>query len=135
MSRATHIERGTLTLVPPRGATSPRRVELRGPADHAFVRLARTVTVSVASQCGFPVDPCDELRIAVDESCNILIHGGAEDLSIDFVDDGSGLVVDVSSPLDEVPQLVPTAQLVLTTMVDELHVDRPGRIVLHKRLV
>ena len=135
MSRATHIERGTLTLVPARGVTAPRRVELRGPADHAFVRLARTVTLSVASQSGLPVDPCDELRIAVDESCNILIHGGAEELSIDFVEDGSNLVVDISSSLDELPQLVPTAQLVLTTMVDELHVDRPGRILLHTHLV
>ena len=134
MSRATPVERGPLALVPTRGVSGDRRVELSGPADHAFVRLARTVTVSIASQAGFGVDPCDELRIAVDESCNILIHAGAEDLSMEFVDDGEDLVVDIRSSLNERPHLVPTAQLVLATMVDELDVAHGGRIVLHKRI-
>lgn len=134
MIRATRIERGTLSLVTIRELAGPRRVELRGPADQAFVRLARTATLSVASQAGLAVDPCDELRIAVDESCNTLIGYGADELHIDFIEEESTLQVCIRSNLGEVPELQPTAQLVLATMVDELQTDQPGTIVLHKHL-
>src|SRR4051794_40380920 len=50
-----------------------RTGEIHGPADEPFVHLARTAAMSFASQAGLRIDPCDELRIAVDEACKMLI--------------------------------------------------------------
>lgn len=123
-----------------------RKVELRGPADEAFVRLVRGATLSVANQIGFTVDTCDELRVAADEACNVLIANGADELVValdhgpalltltflpsrsDGAGDGDG---DSGRGVDVVLDSV--AELVLATMVDEVTVEG-GTIVLHKTI-
>lgn len=112
-----------------------RTVEVRGPADQAFVRLVRTATLSAASQAGFAVDPCDEWRIAADEACNALIRGGAIDLRVVFEDDSPLLTLTICGNDGTCVALDATTELVLTTMVDHLAVSDGRTIVLQKTVV
>ena len=48
-------------------------VELRFPADGAYVSVLRTVTAGVAARSQLTVDEIEDLRIAVDEACALLL--------------------------------------------------------------
>jgi serine/threonine-protein kinase RsbW len=47
------------------------------PASFVHVRLARLVASGIGSSAGFDVEEIEDLRIAVDEACGILIEAGA----------------------------------------------------------
>ena len=113
---------------------SERSTELRGPADAAFIRLARTATLSVASTRGFAVDACDELRMAVEEACNALTSGGAKELTITYVDDRAGLTLSIQPAPEQDVTLTSTAELILTTMCDRLSITSGGALVIVKNL-
>ena len=49
-------------------------VELRLPADGAYVSVLRTTTAGLAARLDFPIDDIEDLRIAVGEAC---AHGAA----------------------------------------------------------
>jgi serine/threonine-protein kinase RsbW len=49
------------------------RVELRIPADGAYLSVLRTATAGVAARLDFTVDDIDDLRMAVDEACGLLL--------------------------------------------------------------
>ena len=48
-------------------------VQLRFPADGAYVSILRTVTAGVAARSQLTVDEIEDLRIAVDEACSLLL--------------------------------------------------------------
>lgn len=49
-------------------------VDLTVPASSDHLRVLRLVTSSLASSLGFDIDQLDDLRIAVDELCSLLIE-------------------------------------------------------------
>ena len=49
-------------------------VELSVPADGAFASVVRTVTAALAARCDLTIDQIEDLRIAVDEACALLLH-------------------------------------------------------------
>ena len=48
-------------------------VELRVPADGRFVAALRSVATALGAQCDLTVDEIEDLQIAVDESCALLL--------------------------------------------------------------
>ena len=50
-------------------------VEFCIPPDPTYVRVARLVTGDMAERAGFSVDELDDVRLAVDELCALLIGG------------------------------------------------------------
>jgi serine/threonine-protein kinase RsbW len=48
-------------------------VELRIPADSAFLSVLRTATAGLAARLDFTLDEIEDLRIAVDEACALLL--------------------------------------------------------------
>jgi serine/threonine-protein kinase RsbW len=48
-------------------------VELRVPASSAFVAVLRSVTAGLAARCDLTLDEIEDLRIAVDEACALLL--------------------------------------------------------------
>ena len=48
-------------------------VELRIPADSAFLSVLRTATAGLAARLDFTLDDIEDLRIAVDEACAIVL--------------------------------------------------------------
>ena len=61
-------------------------VSLRLPADGAYLSVLRTATAGLASRLDFTLDDIEDLRIAVDEACAMLLPQVAADadLSCEF---------------------------------------------------
>lgn len=104
-------------------ATEPE-VTLSLPASHERVRLARLVAAGVAESVGFDLDEIEDLRIAVDELCVVLVdHGRASGLRISYRANGADLEIrgecryvdDVAESI-ELPRLT---RQILETVVDE----------------
>jgi serine/threonine-protein kinase RsbW len=50
-------------------------VELRVPADPAYLAVVRTATAGLATRLHLTLDEIEDLRIAVDEACSLLLMG------------------------------------------------------------
>jgi serine/threonine-protein kinase RsbW len=61
------------------GADSADTVLLTVPADSAYVSVLRTVTASLAARRDFTLDEIDDLRIAIDEACALLLPLAGDD--------------------------------------------------------
>ena len=73
-------------------------VEFAIPADPAFVRVARLVSGDMAERAGFSVDELDDVRLAVDELCAILISAGGSKLQLRMQARDGALLIDGRSP-------------------------------------
>ena len=59
--------------------------------------LARTVATSVCAQLDFPIDQLDDVRLAVDEACSLLLsETDGSDLDVEFLPGDGELTVTVS---------------------------------------
>src|SRR3954449_5938914 len=59
-------------------------VTLRLPAQSAYLSVLRTATASLASRLDFTLDDIEDLRIAVDEACAMLLSQAVAGSSLDF---------------------------------------------------
>ncbi len=78
-------------------------VELRVPAQTAFVTVLRTATAGLAARLDFTLDDIEDLRIAVDEACAmVLLQARAgSDLTCCFDLGRHSLTVAVSAECDD----------------------------------
>jgi serine/threonine-protein kinase RsbW len=99
-------------------------VELRVPASGAYVSVLRTAAAGMAARLDFTVDDIEDLRIAVDEACAVLIPLAEADarLSASFDLEPGRLQVTVSVPSDatEPPSRNTFAWTVLTALAGEV---------------
>jgi serine/threonine-protein kinase RsbW len=81
-------------------------VELRIPADSAFLAVLRTATAGLAARLDFTLDDIEDLRIAVDEACAIVLPQArtGTDLTCSFELGTGELSVAVSAVCDEPQQ-------------------------------
>jgi serine/threonine-protein kinase RsbW len=81
------------------GTEGPRAdVELRLPADSAYVSVLRSTAAGVASRLDFPLDGIEDLRVAVGEACALVLPEADEGASLtgEFFLSGRGLTVTVA---------------------------------------
>jgi serine/threonine-protein kinase RsbW len=122
------------------GVASTDTVELTVPADPAYIAVLRTVTGLLAARRDFTLDEIDDLRIAVDEACALLLpHAqAASSLSAVFGGTGGDLQAAVSIEVargfsDNRPVLDETsfAWMVLTALTDSVtSAESGGRLCL-----
>jgi len=62
-----------MTAIPEVGAPVRDTVTLRLPADGAYLAVLRTAAAGLASRLNFTLDDIEDLRIAVDEACAMLL--------------------------------------------------------------
>jgi len=116
-------------------------VVLRLPAAGAYLSVLRTATASLASRLDFTIDDIEDLRIAVDEACAMLLAQAVPgaDLECTFELTTDAIQVDVSVlTLDgQEPSRDTFAWTVLTALAGEVDssLDADGRVglSLHKR--
>jgi serine/threonine-protein kinase RsbW len=113
---------GTGTLPPP---TARDHVTIRLPAEGAYLSVLRTATAGLAARLDFTLDEIEDLRIAVDEACAMLLAEAGDDntLECDFELGGDTMTISVSvqSPLGRLPAKDTFAWTVLTALAG--HVD------------
>ncbi len=99
-------------------------VELRLPADSAYLSVLRTATAGLAARLDFTLDEIEDLRIAVDEACAMLLPdavAGAH-LVCSFVMSPEALSITVSVPTKggRLPRRNTFAWTVLTALAGEV---------------
>lgn len=112
-------------------------VALTVPAESSFVSLIRTATAAVSAQADFTLDALDDLQLAVDEACALVIADArvGADLTVRFrVADGRVQVDVAAASVSGQPVGTGTfAWTVLTALVDRVRTEvRDG--VLHIEL-
>lgn len=58
-------------------------VEVRVPADVVYVSTLRLTAASLAARCDLTIDDIEDLRLAVDEACALLLPHAAADSTLD----------------------------------------------------
>jgi serine/threonine-protein kinase RsbW len=112
---------------------SVEEIRLAVPAMPEYVRLARLTATGLASRLGFSYDEVEDLRIAVDELCYLLVgpEGRPGSISLTYSMDGAGLAVigEGAAANGAAPEFAELSQQILAAIVDEYEVTRAdGRI-------
>ncbi|MFI6479671.1 ATP-binding protein [Nonomuraea sp. NPDC050663] len=116
-------------------------VSARLPADSAYLSVLRMITAGLAARIDFTLDEIEDLRIAVDEACAMLLSEAVPgtDLTAEFELAGQEMQVrvEVATVGSSAPKRDDFAWMVLTALADEVEAvtDSPDRmaIVLRKR--
>lgn len=84
-------------------AESQPDVELKIPADSAFLAVLRTATAGLAARLDFTLDDIEDLRIAVDEACAMVLPQAraGSNLECAFYLGGDTLRVSVAADCDD----------------------------------
>lgn len=140
---STHPGSTTTGTAPGGSDTGPRPghggrdlVVLRLPASGAYLSVLRTATASLASRLDFTIDDIEDLRIAVDEACAMLLaqaRGGADlECSFELLPAAIRVRVSALTTDGEPPARDTFAWTVLTALAGEVdsEVDADGRVVL-----
>lgn len=73
-------------MSPAMGCTTPNSViSLEIPAVMEHVRLVRLVASGVGAEMGFDIESIDDLRLAVNEACGVLLECSAKPVDADVV--------------------------------------------------
>ena len=106
------------------------RVELRVPADPAYLTVLRTATAGLAARLDFTLDDIEDLRIAVDEACAMVLPQAREhsDLTCAFDLDVTRLTVAVTAECDapRPPDRDGFAWTVLSALTNHVSADVDG---------
>ena len=99
-------------------------VELSLPADGAYLSILRTATAGLAARLDFTLDEIEDLRIAVDEACALLLPDAVPDthLNCSFTLSPGALAITVTVPsrTGRVPRRNTFAWTVLTALAGEV---------------
>lgn len=116
----------TQLVPPPTPTTGDDTVLLTVPATGAYLGVLRTATAGLAARLQFTLDEIEDLRIAVDEACAMLLALASTDadLSCRFTVDDSTLTVETGVPTVRFDASLPTgdsfAWQVLSALTDEV---------------
>jgi serine/threonine-protein kinase RsbW len=116
-------------------------VEIRLPADSAYLSVLRTATAGLAARLDFTLDEIEDLRIAVDEACAMLLPHAIEsaELTCRFHLDPATLEVTVTIPTTrgQLPERDTFSWTVLSALAGEVDTglddERRAWIRLRKR--
>ena len=102
-------------------------VQLRLPAENAYVAVLRMTTAGLAARLDFTLDDIEDLRIAVGEACALVLEAGGEgSLVADFGLGAGRMDVTVSAQSDRGPDTDSFGWQVLTALVDDLDTQHAG---------
>ena len=105
-------------------------VELRIPADSSFLTVLRTATAGLAARLDFTLDDIEDLRIAVDEACAMVLPQARpdSDLTCTFDLQTERLTVTVSAECDapRPPDRGTFAWTVLSALTSDVTADVAG---------
>jgi serine/threonine-protein kinase RsbW len=107
-------------------------VEMRVPADVAYVAALRLTAASLAAHCDLTIDDIEDLRLAVDEACALLLPHASTDGTLDAefrLSPGSLSVTASVASVDgteNTPDRSGFAWSVLSALASEVSVDGAG---------
>jgi serine/threonine-protein kinase RsbW len=107
-------------------------VRLVVPADGSYLAVLRTATAGLAARLQFTLDEIEDLRIAVDEACAILlaIAPAQTEVTSEFAVTDAALAIEVSVPVNgkaELPSGNSFSWQVLTALAGEVSARSDGQ--------
>jgi serine/threonine-protein kinase RsbW len=129
----------SVTQLAPDDTTATRKddvVVLVVPADGSYLAVLRTATAGLAARLQFTLDEIEDLRIAVDEACAMLLAVAAPstDLTCEFEVTPAALSIEVGVPVQgtaTLPGIQSFSWQVLTALAGEVTADTsPGRVAI-----
>jgi serine/threonine-protein kinase RsbW len=128
-----------VTQLAPDETTATRKddvVVLVVPADGSYLAVLRTATAGLAARLQFTLDEIEDLRIAVDEACAMLlaVAAASSDLTCEFEVTPAALTIEVGVPVQGTAALPGNQSFswqVLTALAGEVTADTtPGRAMI-----
>ena len=117
----------------PDDGRSPRdghEIEVRVPADRDYVAALRAFVTALAAGSELSVDDIEDVQIAVDESCALLLPHATPDgrltVHVELAAAGVDIVVSVPAGPAAVPDRQGFSWTVLDAVADEMHVTSGG---------
>jgi serine/threonine-protein kinase RsbW len=113
------------------------------PAAPEYLRLVRLTAAGLASRMGFTFDEVEDLRIAVDELCHLLLmaenptdaaaSGGGRTIELRYRSETDLIKIDGATAHEgEIPEPGELSLQILTALVDNVALDQEdGRIAFH----
>lgn len=105
-------------------------VELRLPAESAYVAVLRMTTAGLAARLDFTLDDIEDLRMAVGEACALVLenadHGGDLHAAFDLSDGSIRVSVSADSLSEADPDIDSFGWQVLTALTSEVVTSREG---------
>jgi serine/threonine-protein kinase RsbW len=91
---------GSVSTASPPDTSTPDQVTIRMPADGAYLSVLRTATAGLAARLDFTLDEIEDLRIAVDEACAMLLSQAIPGSSLEcsFALSPDDMTISVSVP-------------------------------------
>ena len=103
-------------------------VEIRLPADSAYLSVLRTATAGLAARLDFTLDEIEDLRIAVDEACAMLLPHAVETAQLtcrfDLGTDQLDVTVTLPTTRGQLPERDTFSWTVLTALAGEVDTGR-----------
>ncbi len=120
-----------MTMMATEGGTTvlADTVDLRVPADPAYLAVIRTATAGLAARLDLTLDEIEDMRIAVDEACVLLLADRVEpgtELHATFTVSPRSLDVQVSGPARVLPEGGNFAWSVLEALVGRVETGYTG---------
>ena len=107
-------------------------VELRLPAESAYVAVLRMTTAGLAARLDFTLDDIEDLRMAVGEACALVLERADPDgdlyAAFDLSDGSIRVSVSADSLGDSEPDVDSFGWQVLTALTNEVVTNREGRL-------
>jgi serine/threonine-protein kinase RsbW len=107
-------------------------VELRLPAESAYVAVLRMTTAGLAARLDFTLDDIEDLRMAVGEACALVLenadNGGDMYAAFGLSDGSIRVSVAADSLSDAEPDVDSFGWQVLTALTSEVVTSREGRL-------
>lgn len=102
------------------------KVKLAVPAMPENVRLARLTAAGLASRIGFSYDDVEDLRIAVDELCYLLVgsEGRPGSITLTYFLEDDGIVVEGEGAAGGKAEFAELSEQILAALVDEYEIVR-----------
>jgi serine/threonine-protein kinase RsbW len=116
-------------------------VEIRLPADSAYLSVLRTATAGLAARLDFTLDEIEDLRIAVDEACAMLLPHAIETAQLrcrfELTPDTLSVTVTIPTTRGQLPERETFSWTVLSALAGDVDTganeDREVWIRLRKR--
>jgi serine/threonine-protein kinase RsbW len=109
----------------PEPSTAPDIVTVRMPADGAYLSVLRTATAGLAARLDFTLDDIEDMRIAVDEACAMLLSqavpGSSLECTFALNEDDMTITVCVQSLNPRPPSADTFAWTVLSALAGSAH--------------
>jgi serine/threonine-protein kinase RsbW len=107
-------------------------VELRLPAESAYVAVLRMTTAGLAARLDFTLDDIEDLRMAVGEACALVLENANAEgdmyAAFDLSDGSIRVSVSADAPGDSEPDVDSFGWQVLTALTSEVVTSRDGRL-------